>query len=222
VLQGLTVVIHEFTHSTMAWLFGALNSPADIVWGNPILMTGWDEGVSYKHLFAEGRNIPAAIIGFCPLVMHSIFTGIALYLMRRQWLTEHKWLFHTVYWFTIAHLMELIAYVFMRAFSGHGDIGNFDRGLDISPWWVFLIASPVLAWALLLFFRHALPRLQELFIQDNLPGKWAVLILTSFIVFLWGSGIRVMAYVSGPQWMFGLIGIAGFILTVAVYQPERA
>ena len=59
-LQALLIVMHEFTHSTTAWALGCMANPLDIVWGNPVMMTGWDEGVGYQKLFAQGRMIPAA------------------------------------------------------------------------------------------------------------------------------------------------------------------
>lgn len=221
-LQGIVIVIHEFTHSTTAWLLGIMDNPLNIIWGNPITMTGWDENVSYRKLFATGYDIPAAMAGIAPMIMHTVVVTVTLLLMRTEWFYERKWAFHTVYWYTVANLMELIAYTYMRAFSSHGDIGNFNHGMDISPWWIFLFGSAALTWALWLFFKNALPRLQALFMHNNRPGMWAVLCLTSFLVFLWGSGIRVMAYVSGPQWMFGLIGFVGFGVTMVAFRPREA
>lgn len=220
-LQSLIVVVHEFTHSTMAWLLGDMKSPLGIVWGNSLTMTGWDEGVDYDHIFSQGRNIQATIIGFCPLIMHSIVAGLGIFFMGRQWLNQRKWLFHIVYWLVVVNLMELVAYVYMRSFSGHGDIGIFDRGTGISPWWIFIIGSIALSWGLFLLFRHCLPRLQTLLAQDSPPTMWTMLVTTSFVLFLWGSGIRVMAYVSGPQWMFGLIGIPAFLFTVILFRPKH-
>ncbi len=216
-LQSLIVVVHEFTHSTMAWTLGDMKTPLGIVWGNPLTMTGWDEGVEYEHLFAQGRSIQAAIIGFCPLVMHSIVVTIGILLLRGQWLYQKRWGFNAVYWLVVGNLMELIAYFWMRSFSGHGDVGLFCRGTGVSPWWAFIIGSTLLAWVILLFYRTVLPRLQALFAPDNPPTQWAILILTSFILFLWGSGIRVMVYVTGPQWMFGILGVLAFLLTVACF-----
>lgn len=222
VLQSCVVVLHEFTHSTTAWLLGEMKSPLDIVWGNPITMTGWDEGVEYRRMFATGDNWQAAIIGFCPIIMHTLAISICILLMRGNWLVERKWLFHTVYWYCIVNFMELIAYVYMRAFSGHGDIGNFDRGVGISPWWIFVLGSLVLTWGLWLYFQYCLPRLQRLFARNNRELEWVILILSSFILFLWGSGIRVMAYVSGPQWLFGLMGVPAFLFTIYLFRPRSS
>jgi len=219
-LQGLVVVTHEFTHSTMAWLLDEMKSPADIVWGNPIMMTGWDENVPYRQLFAEGHDLHAAIIGICPLILHTTLIVIAMRLMRGDWLPERRWLYNAFYWLTVINFMELIAYVYMRSFAGHGDIGNFDKGLNLSPWWIFVAGSAVLTWGLATFYRQALPRLQTLFAESNPPLQWGMLILTSFMLFLWGSGIRVLAYVEGVQKYFGLIGIAGVLVTLMVFRPE--
>lgn len=221
VLQGMVVVLHEFTHSTMGWFLGETATPLTVIWGNPLTMTGWDEGVPYQHIFAQGHGLHGAIIGFCPLVMHSMAAAIAILLMRGKWLPRRKWVFNAVYWYAVINFMELIAYVYMRSFSGHGDIGNFDTGLGISPWWVFVFGSAALTWGLRVFYGHALPRLQSLFAQDNPATRWAILILTSFALFLWGSGIRVMAYVDDIQWLFGLIGVVGFGLTVWLCRPVR-
>lgn len=56
VLQSLVILMHEFTHSTVAWLLGTGHSPFGIVWGNPVTMTGWDEGVDYELLFSSGHG----------------------------------------------------------------------------------------------------------------------------------------------------------------------
>ena len=70
-LQFVVVVSHEFTHSIMSWLLGQMDNPLDIVWGNPLTLTGWDQGVEYTQMFATGQFVEAAIIGVSPLVMHS-------------------------------------------------------------------------------------------------------------------------------------------------------
>lgn len=219
VLQGVGIVMHEFTHSFTAWSLGIMAEPLAIEWGNPIMMTGWDEGVSYRRLFADGFRTKPALAGIMPLVMHTVFIYICITLMKGNRLVKHRWAYNAVFWFTTVHFMELVAYVYMRAFSGHGDIGNFDKGMEISPWWVFIIGSAALTWGLWSFYNIPLKRLIGLFGQGNKSTEWAILGLTSFIIFLWGSGIRVMAYVPGPQWMFGLMGFVGFGLTLWLCRP---
>lgn len=219
VLQSIMILVHEFTHSTTAYLLGEMKSPLDIVWGNPIMMTGWDEGVNYTRIFEEGRDWHAAAIGFSPLVMHSIVTGICLYLMCMDKLRD-KWAYHTVFWLAVVNLMELVAYIYMRAFAAYGDVGRFNQGLHLSPWWVFLLGGAFITWLIWTLFKSALPHLQFMFAADNPVCAWLMLGLAAFIIFLWGSGLRVMAYVDGVQSLFGAAGVVIFAITLFLFRPR--
>ncbi|ACS79909.1 hypothetical protein [Maridesulfovibrio salexigens] len=216
-LQSCMVVVHEFTHSTMAYLLGEMKSPLGIVWGNPIMMTGWDEGVNYSRIFAEGNDWHAAAIGFSPLVMHSIVTCVCLFLLNAKEL-RNRWAYHWVYWLAVVNLMELVAYIYMRAFADHGDVGRFNQGMHLSAWWVFLLGGSFVTWMLWHLFRYSLPRLQDFFAANNSVCAWSMLCLISFTIFLWGSGIRVMAYVDGVQSLFGVAGILIFFATLIVFR----
>ncbi|WP_432734915.1 hypothetical protein [Maridesulfovibrio sp. FT414] len=218
-MQALIILLHEFMHSTVGWLIGAGNSPSGIVWGNPVTMTGWDEGVDYERLFVLGKGMTAAITGVSPLVMHALFVGCGLAFLSGDRLRGHNELYPLLYWFMTAHLMELVAYLYMRPFSGHGDTGLFARGTGLSHWWLFIVGTALLSWALWAFYSRILPRMQEIVFPDNRLGQWVLLALTSFIIFLWGSGIRVMLYVEGPQWLFGLVGILLMFFTLFRFRP---
>jgi hypothetical protein len=221
-IQWLLILMHEFTHSTVAWLLNDIHSPLDIIWGNPVMMTGWDEGVGYKKLFAEGHLHVAAIIGVSPLIMHFITVILCLKLMLRDVLLKHKWLFHGLFWFAVAHLMELIAYIPMRGFSAHGDTGNFNRGMEFSPWYLFVLGSLALGLLLYILYKKVMPRLWTLFAQDNPGLQWTILAMSAFILFFWGSGIRVMAYVyPDPQWAFGLIAFPASALVLYLFNPAK-
>jgi hypothetical protein len=221
-LQALLILMHEYTHSSVAWLLGDIRSPLDIVWGSPLLMTGWDEGVGYKALFAAGKLHDAAIIGVSPLIMHSVMVGLCLALMLGKSLASRRWLFHLVFWFYVANLMELIAYILMRGFSSHGDTGNFNRGMELSPWWLFIIGSLALAVVLYIFYKRALPRMYALFAPENPVLQWTILIAAGFIMFFWGSGIRVMLYLyPDPQWAFGLLAFPAMALVIYAFRPSK-
>lgn len=221
-LQALLIVMHEYTHSTVAWLLGCMDSPKDIIWGNPVMMTGWDEGVGYKKLFAQGRLHQAAIIGVSPLIMHWLMVGLCTAAMLKVRLPAGRWMLHILYWFTVANFMELIAYILMRGFSSHGDTGNFNRGMEISPWFLFIMGSLALAAALYFFFQKITPRMYAAFAQDNPMLRWSLLATTAFIMFFWGSGIRVMLYVyPDPQWLFGLLAFPVFALVMWRFNPNK-
>ena len=221
-LQSVVVVMHEFTHSTVAWLFGCMKNPGDIVWGNPITMTGWDEGVSYSKLFSGRHTVVESIIGSSPLFVHISIITLGIVLMLSKWLRKKKWVFHIIYWFVVANYMELIAYIPMRTFASHGDVGHFNHGLNLSPWFVFIIGTFGVVAGLFVLFKKVLPEMFELFAKDNRLTQWIILVLTAFILFIWGSGLRVVLYVyPDPQWMLGLLGFAAFILVTVTCRPKE-
>ena len=222
ILQTVLILMHEFTHSTVAWLFGDMDNPFGIVWGNPLMMTGWDEGVHYSKLFPQPGNATEAVIGVSPLLVHALMVIAGLYLLQRPAMMKRKWTFHFVYWFIVANFMELAAYIVMRAFASGGDTGHFDHGLNISAWYLFVIGSLLLAVGLVILFRKVMPKLFALFAADNFATRWAILGLTAFIIFLWGSGIRVVCYIyPDPQWLFGLTGFAAFGAVLFLCRPDR-
>jgi hypothetical protein len=220
VIEGLTIVTHEFTHSTSAWLLGYMPKPFSIVWGNPVTFKGWDEGVPYRQLFPSAGTPAEAAIGGSPLVLHTIVVVVGLLLLQRQWMAEKKWLYHLVYWIVVVGLTELIAYIVMRPFTPGGDTGHFNRGLGISPWLLFIVGTSSIIVALYVLFTKVLPVMDEIVARGNQLTEWSILLMTSFVMFLWGSGIRVLSLYPHPPWMFGLLGIAAFVGALFIYHPR--
>jgi len=222
VLQSVVVVMHEFTHSTLAWLFGDMTSPRDIIWGNFFTMTGWDEGVHYHSLFPSANNMTEAIIGASPLLVHSVIVTFGLWFLQTGRMKAKKFLFHLLYWFTVANFMELIAYITMRSLAAGGDTGHLSRGLGLSPWMIFIVGNTIIIFGLYVLFKNVLPVKYDLFAKENVLTKWAILLITSFCLFLWGSGLRIILYIyPDPQWIFGMIGFAAFISVLFIFKPAR-
>lgn len=220
IAQALVVVMHELTHSTVAWGLGRMQNPLGIVWGNFLTLNGWDEGVEYSKIFASGHPAVAAIIGISPLVMHTIMVISGIVLMQKKRIREKKWFFHSIYWFVIAHFMELIAYITMRPFATHGDTGIFNRGLKISPWFLFVLGSLAIGVGLTILFKRIIPHLQHLFANENRLNEGAILMMSAYALFVWGSGLRVVKNIyPDPQWMFGLWGFAAFVAVPFIFKP---
>lgn len=222
-LQSVLVIMHEFTHSTMAWALGYMRSPLDIVWGNPLTLTGWDEGVEYSRLYASGHFYAAAIIGFCPMILHAVIVTLGIVLLKRKWMQSRKWLFHILFWFVITNFMELIAYITLRSFWTDGDVYHLNHGLGLSPWVPFIVGSLAIAAGLYFLFRDVLPRMYAIFAPGNRMNQWAILLMAVIILFMWGSGLRVALYTyPNPQWMFAFIDFAMFGLILIFFNPSRA
>ena len=221
-ISALFVIIHEYIHSITAWLLGAKENPMIIQWGNLVTLAGWDEAVCYSCLFDSGRGTAAAIIAASPLLFQAAVFIICLYLMLGDLLLKKRLLFHVVFWVAIINFMELFTYIAYESFSLHGDIGNINRGLGLSPWLLFTVNMTLVLARICLLFGRVLPKMNVVVAKGNPLTKGLILILSAFIFFRLGSVLWVMVSLyPDPQWMFGLIGLAGFVLVVYLCWPTR-
>ena len=211
-LQAIVVVLHEHAHSTAAWLLGYTRTPFTVTWRNPLTIQGWDEGVPYDRLFPSAGHPAEALIGGLPLCMHAAFAGLGLYALQRMF-TQRKLPLYVMYLFVVVNLTELTAYILMRPFAGSGDTGRFNEGLSLSPWPLFVVGAVLLFFALGVLQRKVMPRLDQVMGWDS-KKHWIVVCFTAFIMFLWGSGLRIMALYPDHQWRWGLIGVVGFLAWV--------
>ncbi|MBN1431147.1 MAG: hypothetical protein JW931_00060 [Methanomicrobiaceae archaeon] len=219
--QAIVILIHEFTHSITAYLLGVMPGPFSIVWGNFFTMTCWDEGVQYSRLWATGYGVDGAITGIMPLVVHAIIISCGLYLLISGVLLKHKWGYHLVFWFIVVNLMELFAYMPMRAFASHGDTGNFNHGFGLDPWLLFFPGTILVLIFIYFLLVRAMPGMYVLIAEGSRIIKYMILCFTAFTVFIWGSGLRVVLYIyPDPQWMMGLIGFAAFGLALWFCRPD--
>jgi hypothetical protein len=209
-LQAIVVVTHEYTHSTAAWLLGYTATPFTVIWGNLLTIRGWDEGVPYDQVFRSPAHPAEAVIGGIPLLMHAVFATLGLYLLQQRLPTRRKLLFYAVYLFVVVNLTELVSYILMRPFAGSGDTGRFNEGLGLSPWPLFVIGTALLALAFGVLLIRVMPRLDQALGRSR-TRHWIVVCFTAFVMFLWGSGLRIMSLYPDRQWKWGLVGMFAFL-----------
>jgi hypothetical protein len=72
-----------------------------------------------------------------------------------------------------------------------------------------------------LLFGRVLPKMKLVVAKGNSLTKKLILILSAFIFFRLGSVLWAMVFLyPDPQWMFGLIGLAGFVLVASLCWPR--
>jgi hypothetical protein len=194
----------------VAWVLGCTATPFTVIWGNPVTIRGWDEGVPYDQLFHLPGYAAEAAIGGIPLLMHAAFATLGLYLLQHRLPTGRILIFYAVYLFVVVNLTELVAYILMRPFAGSGDTGRFNEGLRLSPWPLFVVGTVLLALAFRVLLIKVMPRLDQV-LGWSKRKHWIVVCFTPFVMFLWGSGLRIMSLYPDRQWKWGLIGVVGFL-----------
>jgi hypothetical protein len=214
-LQTIFIVAHEYAHSTAAWVLGYTATPFTVIWGNPVTIRGWDEGVPYDQLFRSPGHPAEAVIGGIPLFIHAVFAALGIYLLQQRLPARRKLVFYAVYLLVVVNITELVAYILMRPFAGSGDTGRFNEGLGLSPWPLFVVGTVLLAFAFGVLLRRVTPRLDQV-MGGSRTKHWIIVCFTAFVMFLWGSGLRIMALYPERQWRWGLVGLFGFLAWLAI------
>jgi len=215
----LMVLTHEWTHGTIAWLAGIKTSPFDIQYGD-LALWNTDEKVDYDALIAAGRGVTASLIAISPLIVNSILFAVCIVLFRQLAGDHWKWLAQFLYWFAIWNIGEVFSYMPVRTFSPRGDVGYFLRGLRLSPWWVVIAGSLLVAIGLWLALSKGLPQYFALASITQLPLQRSILWTTSFILFFWCGGVAFRYY--GPAdsrspWSLASAGLG--VLSVILFDP---
>jgi len=213
VIQSIIVVAHEHAHSGAAWLLGYTSTPFTVMWGNPITIMGWDEGVPYDDLFHSRGCAAEAIIGGVPLLMHVILVAVSLLYLWRRAAPMRASVFFIWYLVAVMNLAELVAYIFMRPFIPNGDTGRFNEGFDISPWPLFFVGSAFILASMWILARRIAPQI-DLKTDGSLLEHKAITWSAGFVMFLWSSGLRMIWLYPDPQWKTGLIGIVGLAVWI--------
>ncbi|MCK9581963.1 MAG: hypothetical protein M0Q92_16155 [Methanoregula sp.] len=196
-------------------------SPFDIEWGNIVTLEGWDEGVSYSALFSAGQGTDAAIIAISPLIMHTALVILGLYVLLSGALVRKKWLFHLTFWRVVVNLMELIAYMPVRAFSQHGDIGNINHGLGLTQWLLFLVTTPLVLLGLYELYGRVLPRMYAVVVGKSRWVRYVILVFSAFYLFIFRGSIHAaLTFSPDMQWATGLFGYAAFVVVIYLCRPD--
>ena len=100
----LVLFPHEWSHATIAWLFGFQTSPFAIDYGGSwsltnILLLNVYENVNYYLLYLTGHFTLMGFIGLAGPIFYN-FGGylVSLFLLSRKKILKHKWLFYILFW----------------------------------------------------------------------------------------------------------------------------
>jgi hypothetical protein len=177
----IAIILHEWGHGTVAWLYGYKKAFFDVQYG------GWrlqdvDENVPYDQILAAKQGVAAAMIGIAGLSV-----SIVLFLVSLTAMAKIKYsvvLYSFFYWFSVINMVPIIQYLTVQTFSVEGDVGRFTHGLDISPWWVFVLGTLFICFALYRFLRFAVPKAYALIPIKTLWVKRCFLAVSLGIMFL--------------------------------------
>lgn len=186
-VAGLTAYIHEYAHSFTAWALGLKDNPFDIIyggwsWQNIFFLANIDENVNYALIDQLGHRHLISLIAFAgPGVGTLSLYLITLYLLRKKF---NSYLYYIIFWINLVQIRELWAYVPLRALSSTADIANINHSLDISPYWIFILVTPLVALGVWNFFVSTLKNSYTKLGLNSTSCQATLLILT--VIFFFG------------------------------------
>ena len=158
----LAMLPHEYAHSFMAWILGYKSNPFALNYGgtgfwNLLLLIHMDENVNYDLIFSTGHGAHAALIAFAgPGFANIPLFIVSLWLLTKKNIQARPYLYYFIFLFNLMNLGNFYDYVPIRTFTTVGDVSNFLRGLEICPWWVYIIGGYAVAFLIWHFFSRTL------------------------------------------------------------------
>lgn len=184
----LAMLPHEYAHSFMAWILGYKSNPLSLTyggtsWPNLLILANMDENVDYNMIFSAGHGTYVALIAFAGagIANGSLFI-LSLWLLNKESIKRRLYLFYFLFLFNLMNLGNFYDYVPIRTFTTHGDAAHFFMGLNISPWWVYIIGGYIVAFLIWHFFTKTMI---SAFINLNIttPLRAGLMIICVLILF---------------------------------------
>jgi len=179
----LVVLLHEWGHGAVAWMFGYKESPFAIQYGG-WLLSQVSESVNYPAMLANGHHMTTALIGIAGITVNILLLITTFLLLRKPIIQRHHFSICFFYWFAILNMTPIFGYIPLATFSNRGDIGWFTQGLQISAWWIFIPGTSLVALALYRIFKYEIIKLYTLLPIKTLHMQRVNLIITFYFIFL--------------------------------------
>jgi len=226
--HAIGYLIHEYAHSSTAWLFHYKANPlainyGDFSLGNILLQSGMDEDVDYRPIFADGRDPLASLIALAGVLVGngiSYFAGRYFYAKTKQ-KNLYAWSMF-FFWICVMSVGNFLCYVPIRTFTTHADMATTARGLGCSPWVIAVVLGVPFAFALWHFFAKILPDARRFLLPDAFLGQRAFVLLTTFFIFDYYGNAGLHGYGSVSHWLSRISAFILFPMVSVICWPRSS
>jgi len=209
VTHDLAFVLHELSHSFMAYFLGFKSNPFLITftdsimrkmggtdWTNILLLSHLDENVNYKMIFSLGYPHDVALIAFAgPGIANGSLFLLTCFLMKKRIVKQNPFLFYFIFLFNLMNLGNFYDYIPIRAFASVDDVHNFVTGLNISPWITFVFFGYIIVFLICQFFTKTLTNAYIYIKLTTTAQKTSLMILCVLILFGYYGGFPYIYFI---------------------------
>ena len=214
----LAVFPHEYAHSFMAYFLGFKNNPFDIIyggksWQNILLLSNIDEHVNYHLIFLSGHSADVSLVAFAgPGIANGSLFLMSYCLLKNKIVEKRPMLFYFIFLFNLMNLGNLFDYVPIRTFTKIDDVHNFVTGLNISPWWVFIIGGYIVAFLIWQFFSKTLVSAYNNLQLTSTTSRASLMILCVCILFGFFGGFSYIYFLGS-----NVVGSVTYLLSATSF-----
>jgi hypothetical protein len=233
--HALAFFLHEYAHSTVAWLLGWKANPLDLDYAHPtpivlLFQLGINQKVDEAPIFASGHGFDAGLIAAAGVVVGNAIVSLGLARWGWQYAIangKRGWAM-LAYWVTAASVGNLLSYVPLRVFVADGDVFSIVRGFEVSPWAVLVVLGIPTFAALAWFVFDVAPKSLERLWPDRAAARVVTALFTAAFVFgFYGLGglleDDLTAHLMGQICIFGLAPLAAIIeIALVLRGPQSA
>lgn len=196
VAKYASLLLHEWSHALWAdGLDVRSGSVFCIHYGHGWRLSGIyavDGGDFYKHLFASGQNVKAALVAWGGPFTNVILAVGSLGLLLKSAVRRHELLSYFLFWTALHNLAQMWSYTPARTlFHDGGDIYYFCKGMGIPPILFLVVVTALMTWAFYLFFVKLLPELAEQLSMTR-RGTLAIFAMCWFTMFMYYGALPII------------------------------
>jgi hypothetical protein len=188
ITHAIAFFLHEWLHSTMAWLLGFKAHPLAINYGhldlsNVLLQQEMDEKVDLKPIFSAGHTIDVTIIALAGVGSNLLVYIICALVLRSgaSRMRPASTLF--LFWLAAMSAGNLWSYAPLRTITTHYDMADAAQGLGISSWTLLPFVTLPALWVGWDLFSRLLPIVLAQTSGDDLLRRAFVIVVACFVYF---------------------------------------
>jgi hypothetical protein len=187
--HAIAFLLHEYSHSFLAWILGFKANPLALDYGHPtlkniVLLSDVEENVDYDKIIAGGNGIWGGIIA---LAGAGVGNGLLYFLC--YWLTNfnsikaNHWATSFLYWLSLMGAANLLSYAPLRVITTHGDMAIAARCFGISTWLLFPFVTLGAFYLMYHFFFKMFPKVHGQVVSNSANNLVFMISATSYWYF---------------------------------------
>lgn len=202
--HAIAYLLHEYSHSFLAWILGFKANPFALNYGSPtlhniILLGDIDENVNYKQIIDSGNSIWGGVIALAGAgVGNGLLYFLCYWLTKWNRIRSSRGAIMFLFWLSLMGAANLLSYAPLRVISDHGDMAIAAGCFGISTWLLLPFVTAGTFYLMYHFFFKMFPQNYRQVAAGSILNLVFMITMTSYWYFgFFGSdGTTILPIIS--------------------------